>query len=44
MDEHGRFIGEDTGEQVPNLFSNIELVWLMSPFCALINLIIKYKV
>ena len=39
-----RLIGEDMEEQLPNPFSNIKSVWLMSPFCALVNPIIKYKV
>jgi hypothetical protein len=39
-----RLIGEDMEKQVPNLFSNIKSVWLMSALCALINPIIKYKV
>lgn len=37
-------IGEDKEQQLTNLFSNIKSVWLMSPLCALINPIIKYKV
>jgi hypothetical protein len=40
----GRLIGEDMKKQVPNLFSNIKSNWLTSPFCALINPLIKYKV
>jgi len=39
-----RLIGEDMEEQLPNLFSNIISVWLMSPLCAMINPVIKCKV
>lgn len=39
-----RLIGEDMEEQLPNLFSNIISVWLMSLLCAMINPVIKCKV